>query len=210
MKWFHFVVDNLPSFAHNGSRIVKVPEPLWLLNHFGFCRVRCQTGGKGFMDAGTNRFFQASEIARLIGMPEKRLIKFVESPGYGIKPSVRTQAGKGAPRLYSLNDCLRVALAWWLFQAGFRSQVIGRVLSVPAVAKSLVASSEWNAKTAGRRYLVVKREMAIKEPPDQEVSVMDLEQAFVDVKSTERHGFQILPIGPLLSLLWSKLRTTGE
>src|SRR5439155_16087448 len=99
---------------------------------------------------------------------------------------------------------------WWLFQAGFRSQVIGRVLGLPAVAKSLVASSEWNAKTASRRYLVVKREMAVNEPPDQEVSVVELEEAFAAVKSTERHGFQILPIGSLLSLLWNKLRTTGE
>ena len=162
------------------------------------------------MESGKNRFFQASEIARLIGMPEKRLIKFVESPGYKIKPSVRTQAGKGAPRLYDLEDCLRVALAWWLFQAGFRSQVIGRVLSVPAVGKSLLTSSEWNAQTASGRYLVVKREMAVGEPPDQDVSVVELEEAFHAVASTERHAFQILPIGSLLLLLWNKLRTTGE
>jgi hypothetical protein len=155
-------------------------------------------------------FFQASDVARLIGMPERRLIKFVESSGYGIKPSVRVKAGKGAPRLYSQEDVLTIALAWWLFQSGFRSQVIGRVLRLPAVVKALLASSEWNAETAGRHYLIVKREMAAEEPPDQEVSVVELEEAFAAVKSTERHGFQVLPIGSLFSLLWSKLRTTGE
>jgi len=155
-------------------------------------------------------FFQTSDVARLIGMPERRLIKFVESPGYGIKPSVRVKAGKGAPRLYSQKDVLSIALAWWLFQAGFRSQVIGRVLRLPLVVKTLLASSEWNSKTADRHYLIVKREMMMGEPPNQEVSLVELEGAFAAVKSTGQHGFQILPIGSLLSLLWSKLRAAGE
>ena len=172
--------------------------------------MRCQVGVKGFMPNTPRDFFQASEVARLIGMPERRLIKFVESPGYGIKPSVRVRAGKGAPRLYSQDDVLSIALAWWLFQSGFRSQVIGRVLGRPEVAKILAASAQWKPEAAGRRYLVVKREMARDEPPKQEVFEVELENAFAAVESSERHGFQILPIGSLLSLLWKSLRTIGE
>lgn len=162
------------------------------------------------MSEAMRDFFQASEVARLIGMPERRLIKFVESPGYGIKPSVRVRAGKGAPRLYSQNDVLSIALAWWLFQSGFRSKAIGRVLGRPEVAKILAASSDWKPETANSRYLVVKREMAREESPKQEVFEVELENALATIKASERHGFQILPIGSLLSQLWMNLRAIGE
>ena len=144
-------------------------------------------------------------------MPERRLIKFVESPGYGVKPSVRVGGGKGAPRLYSQTDVLSIALAWWLFQSGFRSQVIGRVLSHSRSATILAASSEWKAETANHIYLVVRREMARKESPYQDVFDVVLEDALAVIKqSGGRSGFQILPIGSLLSLLWKNLRGIGE
>lgn len=155
----------------------------------------------------TRDFFQASEVAKLIGMPERRLIKFVESPGYGVKPSVRVGGGKGAPRLYSQTDVLSIALAWWLFQSGFRSQVIGLVLGDSRTATILAASSEWKAETANHIYLVVRREMARKENADQDVFEVVLEDALVVIKqSGGQCGFQILPIGSLLSQLWKNLR----
>jgi hypothetical protein len=138
------------------------------------------------------------------------VIKFVESPGYGIKPSVRVKAGKGAPRLYNQNDVLSIALAWWLFQSGFRSQAIGRVLRQMEVRNILAASTDWNPEAASRHYLVVRREMAKEEPPEQVVFEGDLEKVVAAIKATVRCGFQILPIGSLLSLLWKRLRTTGE
>src|SRR5712692_8887704 len=149
-------------------------------------------------------FFQTSDVARLIGMPERRLIKFVESPGYGIKPSLRVKAGKGAPRLYSQKDVLSIALAWWLFQSGFRSQVIGRVLRLPAVVKTLLASSEWNAETASHRYLIVKREMAAEEPPNQEVSVVELEEASADWVTSFTSLGQIADDGRIVMALYKR------
>jgi hypothetical protein len=162
------------------------------------------------MTEGVREFFQASEIARVIGMPEKRLIKFVESPGYGIKPSVRVRAGKGAPRLYSLRDVLSIALAWWLFQSGFRSQVIGRVLRDPAVSDLLSASAARKSEAANARFLVLKREMSKDEPPNQQVLLSNLDEAMSAIRLADRHGFQILPIDSLLSVLWRRLRIAGE
>jgi hypothetical protein len=139
-------------------------------------------------------------------MPEKRLSKFVESPGYGIKPSLREKAGKGAPRLYDLSDLLSIALAWWLFQAGFRSQVIGRVLKAPGVAKSLRESEGWTKEESTSRFLLVRREMASTEPPNQNVLVRDFNDAITDIRGASRYSFQLLPIGSLLSGLWKRLK----
>jgi hypothetical protein len=158
------------------------------------------------MHIGKNRFFQASQIAKAIGMPEKRLGKFVESPGYKIKPSVRAEGGKGAPRLYDLPDLLSIALAWWLFQAGHRSQVIGRVLEAKGVRKSLAESEHWSAEEAKNRFMIVKREMSSYEPPPQDVRVGDPDEIISDIKLADRHAFQVLPIGSLLLGLWERLR----
>lgn len=159
------------------------------------------------MAESTRDFFQASEVAKLIGMPQRRLIKFVESPGYRVKPSVRVGKGQGAPRLYSQTDVLSIALAWWLFQSGFRSQVIGEVLGESQTATILAASSEWKAETANHIYLVVRSDMAGKESPSQDVFGVVLEDALAVIKqSSGQYGFQILPIGALLSQLWKNLR----
>jgi hypothetical protein len=150
-------------------------------------------------------FFQTADIARFVEMPEKRLTKFVESPGYGITPSIRAKAGKGAPRLYSRIDLLRIALTWWLFQAGFRSQVIERVLNSPNMEKLLLDSRHWTQEDASR-LLVVKREMAAYEPPNQLVFLARPDEVAAVLREARRHAFQVLPIGHLLVDLWGRMR----
>jgi hypothetical protein len=154
------------------------------------------------------KFFQAKRVAEVVGMPEKRLGKFVESPGYNIRPSLREKAGQGAPRLYSLFDLLSIALAWWLFQAGFRSQVIGRVIRTPGVSKWLRESESWAVQKGSGRFLIVQREMSPTEPPKQDVRLVDFGELVEAIRGAERDGFQVLPIGSLLSDLWGQLRKT--
>jgi hypothetical protein len=154
-------------------------------------------------------FFQTAEIARFVEMPEKRLTKFGESPGYGISPSIRAKAGKGSPRLYSRIDLLKIAMTWWLFQAGFRSQVIERVLNSPKVEKLLLDSRHWTRADASKRLLVVKREMASTEPPNQLVFPATPDEAAAALHETQRHAFQVLPIGHLLVGLWDRMRPEG-
>lgn len=151
-------------------------------------------------------FFQTAEIARFVEMPEKRLTKFVESPGYGISPSIRAKAGKGSPRLFSRIDLLRIALTWWLFQSGFRSQVIARVLNWQKMEKLLLDSRHWTPEDANKRLLVVKREMAAYEPPSQLVFLASREEVAAGLGETDRHGFLVLPIGFLLVNLWGRMR----
>jgi hypothetical protein len=151
-------------------------------------------------------FFQTADIARFVKMPEKRLTKFVESPGYGITPSIRAKTGKGSPRLYSRIDLSKIALTWWLFQAGFRSQVIERVLDSPEIGKLLLASRHWTREDAQRHLLVVKREMSDHEPPNQFVFQASLDEAAAGLHDTECHAFQVLPIGLLLVGLWDRMK----
>lgn len=151
-------------------------------------------------------FFQTADIAKFVEMPQRRLTKFVESPGYGITPSIRAKGGKGLPRLYSRIDLLKIALTWWLFQAGFRSQVIERVLNSPKIEELLLDSRHWTREHAKGRLLVVKREMAAYEPPNQEVYLASPDEAAAGLHGTQRHAFQVLPIGHLLVGLWDRMR----
>jgi hypothetical protein len=152
------------------------------------------------------RIFQASEITRLVGIPQPKLAKFMESPGYKLNPSLREKAGRGTPRLYNLDDLLAVALAWWLFQAGLRSQVIGRIISARETAKLLSESEHW--KPSENRLLVIARQ--IESPhgrPEQKMSFVSAKAVAADLQSDLRRSLQILPVGKLLVALWEELRT---
>jgi hypothetical protein len=181
------------------SKPILVAEPKQVMNLKGTCQ-----GAR----RGMPEFFQTAEIARFVEMPEKRLTKFVESPGYGIRPSIRAKAGKGSPRLYSRIDLLKIALTWWLFQAGFRSQVIERVLNSPKMEKLLLDSRHWKREDAKRYLLVVKREMSDYEPSNQSVVLASPDEVAAVLHEAQRHAFQVLPIGHLLVGLWDRMRVS--
>lgn len=73
--------------------------------------------------------FESADLISLIGIDLTHLNKLVERGQYGIKPSVRTGRGRGRRRLFSNEDVLGVALAWWLFETGLRLPVIQYVLN---------------------------------------------------------------------------------
>jgi hypothetical protein len=73
--------------------------------------------------------FVTAQIAKLLGVPEWRIIKFVGGKEYGIKPALSEAAGSGTRRLYDLENVCEMALAWWLFQTGLRSDIVGWVLN---------------------------------------------------------------------------------
>jgi hypothetical protein len=77
------------------------------------------------MDA---KIFTTEKIARVLDLPEWRVVRFAQVPGFGIRPEWGEATGPGSRRLYSLENVCQIALAWWLLQAGLRVAVIGRVL----------------------------------------------------------------------------------
>ena len=72
--------------------------------------------------------FVTAQISKLLRVPEWRIIKFVGGKEYGITPALAQAAGTGTRRLYDLENVCELALAWWLFQAGLRSDVVGWIL----------------------------------------------------------------------------------
>lgn len=80
--------------------------------------------------------FDSSEVCELVGIGQLLLNKFVERGTYGIRPSVRSGKGRGGRRLFSRDDVLGIALVWWLFESGLRSNVIQVVLDEICHAKN--------------------------------------------------------------------------
>src|SRR5260370_5432897 len=72
--------------------------------------------------------FDSNEVCELVGIGPLLLNKFVERKTYGIQPSVRRGKGRGGRRLFSPDDVFGIALVWWLFESGLRSNVIQTAL----------------------------------------------------------------------------------
>jgi DNA-binding transcriptional MerR regulator len=77
------------------------------------------------MDA---KVFTTEKIARLLFLPEWRVVRFAQVKDYRITPHYGVAAGPGSRRLYSLENVCEIALAWWLLQAGLQVKAIGHVL----------------------------------------------------------------------------------
>src|SRR5262249_3996109 len=150
--------------------------------------------------------FQASQIAKLVGIPKTRLAKFVERPAYGVGPSLRQDSGKGIPRLYTADDLLEIALAWWLFQAGFRPKAIG--VTVADSKKQLQNSQSWT--NAADRFLVIRRGITKGANYAQKITVERGDHIATKISSDHYHATQILPVGALWQDMWGKVHKRQE
>lgn len=74
------------------------------------------------------KIFTTEKIARILMLPEWRVVRFAQTPAYGIIPAFGQASGSGSRRLYDLENVCEIALASWLLEAGLRIEVIGRVL----------------------------------------------------------------------------------
>lgn len=93
-----------------------------------------------------NQVFQTAEVAAAVGVPEWRIIKFVEGKEYRIQPSVSRAKGTGTRRLYSVFDIYEIAIANQLLGDGFRPAVIGHVID-RGLRSPLEATLAWDGKT---------------------------------------------------------------
>jgi len=151
------------------------------------------------------RVFQATEIARIVGMPSARVSKFAETAAYGIKPSISTGGGRqGTRRLYNQADLLKIAVVWWLYQVGLRAQLIKGVLTAKVVKDAIRDSKGWTRTDDSRLHLVISREISDHEKPHQAVELR--ERFEIGSHMREGHSFQVIPIGALLLPVWEKLR----
>jgi DNA-binding transcriptional MerR regulator len=77
------------------------------------------------MDA---KVFTTEKVARILRVPEWRVVRFAQNRKYGIQPAYGQAAGSGSRRLYNVENVCEMALASWLTEAGLRVEVIGRIL----------------------------------------------------------------------------------
>jgi DNA-binding transcriptional MerR regulator len=77
------------------------------------------------MDA---KIFTTERVAKILGLPEWRIVRFAQFKKYGITPALVEASGPGSRRLYNTENVCEMALAAWLTQAGLRIDVIAHVL----------------------------------------------------------------------------------
>ena len=149
--------------------------------------------------------FPTGLLARLIGLPKRRLVKFLESPIYGIKASVAEGRGKGKRRLYSVDDMMTLAIAWRLYQTGLRPEVIAKVLKSGALrgVKKRFAN-EYLVPGAGAKLapqIRSLRELQLVLWPSEGTIEVEAAQAQDVRKRVFRSGgdIHIITLGPLLT-----------
>ena len=76
----------------------------------------------------SKKVYTTEKVARLLGLPEWRIVRFAQMKVLGIVPKFADAEGSGSRRLYDLENVCEFALTAWLLQAGLRTDAIGRVL----------------------------------------------------------------------------------
>jgi hypothetical protein len=156
--------------------------------------------------------FETRDVLRLTGIPSTYLNKFIERGSFGIGPSVRTGRGRGTRRLFANFDIYGIALVWWLFQAGLRSAVIGRVLrDVLPAPRNLAANAAGillakQAQASEPQVLVVTRVLKSgasgKSKPGQRVAVTGASRVNIGDQRSSTH---VIPVGHLLQSLTKRI-----
>lgn len=146
------------------------------------------------------QIFVTAQIAKLLRVPEWRIIKFVGGKEYGITPALAQAAGTGTRRLYDLENVCELALAWWLFQSGLRSDVVGWILrQIRTEQEPLKKLLELDKDQGNTLHLVITRTerkghfLAPRQRVDFLRSIDDITR-LLDT-SEDNSSFVLIPVG---------------
>lgn len=150
--------------------------------------------------------YGVTDLAEFVGIQPVQLNKFIERKKYGI---VRPGRGRGKERRFSEEDAFGIALVWWLFESGLRSEVIQLVLNyVCGGGKSGRPQSKANDAVrilldGSVEMLAIKREprTAPAKHPAQTTSLCTAAQAAQLVQGTSTASVLIVPVGNLFARL---------
>lgn len=152
--------------------------------------------------------FDSNEVCELVGIGPLLLNKFVERKTYGIQPSVRRGKGRGGRRLFSPDDVLGIALVWWLFESGLRSNVIQTVLD--EICRGERGAADQAAKRLIQKKIQVVR---IQTQPRRENPRLKLPRHLIFLIAEENPNIARpismaleIPIGHLYSILLDKMK----
>jgi hypothetical protein len=133
-----------------------------------------------------------------------RLNKFIERKKYGIVQAGRGR-GKGKERRFGEEDVFGIALLWWLFESGLRSDTIQFVLNqiCGGKLKSRASDAARILLDDGIEMLVIKREprTAPAKHPAQKTFLYSRAQAVQLVEGTPTASLLMVPVGNLFARL---------
>jgi hypothetical protein len=146
--------------------------------------------------------FGVTDLAVLVGIQPIQLNKFIERKKYGI---VQAGKGKGTNRRFNEEDVFGIALVWWLFESGLRSETIQFVLNQICGGR-LNSKANDAAKLlldGGAERLVVTREprSAPAKQPRQQTQTQNVAQAAQIARETSTASVLIIPVGGLFARL---------
>lgn len=153
-----------------------------------------------------SKIFTTEKVAKILGLPEWRVVRFAQTDGYGIKPAFGEAAGPGSRRLYDLENVCEIALASWLVQAGLRVEVIGRVLKRLRKQGGLshYLAQKWGDKAMGT-YLGVIRAPKGKIAGQEVISIQSWDHLANIFQDDPYSSALIIPIGARFLLLARRL-----
>jgi hypothetical protein len=165
---------------------------------------------------GSLIFLESTEVAEVVGVSPIQLNKLVEREQYGVAPSIRSGKGRGSRRLFSEGDVYGVALVWWLFEAGLRSEAIRDVLKhIARAGRKDIASDAALVVLLGKfEMIVIRREPrsagnARRSHPTQEVLLVDWTAATHLVEETVTASVLFIPIAERFSKLKEAMQKIG-
>jgi hypothetical protein len=157
------------------------------------------------MDA---RIFSTEKIAKLLKLPEWRVVRFAQVKDYGITPYYWEGTGPGSRRLYSLENLCEMALASWLLDAGLQVKAIGRVLAQVRLQGGL--SHFMTSDKHYGVYLGVVRAPKGKNVLQDAVYLRNWEQLEKILGHARNTSVLVLPVGLSFAILQRQLNDTGE
>lgn len=153
--------------------------------------------------------FGIMDLARLIGIQPTLLNKFIQRRKYGIAASVQPGQGQGRERRFGEEDVYGIALVYWLFESGLRSESIQYVLNQ-------ICGGKLNSRAADAATVILRRPtdmLAINRWPragyekytDQETRMVGTAEAARLVRETKAETVLVLPVGRLFAVLQEKM-----
>jgi hypothetical protein len=150
--------------------------------------------------------FQTPEVAKLLKASRFTLNRLMLR--CKIETSVGVRGGRGSRLLFTVEDVATLAVAYWLFRSGLRTQAIRQALDDNQIKKlcNTLTSVEAFEQASTRLGFLVTWRPAKGRDASQEV---ELEKDFAGVQrileNVPQYGFVVIPIGRLVRDLGATL-----
>jgi hypothetical protein len=153
--------------------------------------------------------FGIMDVARMVGIQPTLLNKFIQREKYGIEASVQPGKGQGRERLFGVKDVFGIALVYWLFESGLRSESIQYVLNQICGGKlhSSANDAASNALRHSNDMLVISREprSGYEKYPEQNTRLVDRAEAARIVRENATGSTLVIPVRSLFANLQEKM-----